>query len=81
VSATEGKSALTEWAQRQGETDDCRGPRGSKPFDQDRMEEGPRGFEGVRAVRLRSDRGGGPSRSIKIGRRGVRGVSEGVRAI
>jgi hypothetical protein len=46
---TEGESAMTEWAQRRRETDDCRGPRGfervrggpsgSEPFDQDRTGE------------------------------------------
>jgi hypothetical protein len=35
VSVTEGESVLTERDQRQGETDGCRGPRGSEPFDQD----------------------------------------------
>jgi hypothetical protein len=58
VSATEGESALTEQVQRQRTwalTGGCRGPRGSEPFDQDRMEGGlrgsevgPKGFEGVR---------------------------------
>jgi hypothetical protein len=59
VSATEGESALTERVQRQRTgalKGGCRGPRGSEPFDQDRMEGGPKGSEG------------GPSRSIKIRR-------------
>ena len=59
---TEGESALTERAQRQRETDGCRGSSGSEG-----VRAGPRGFEGVRA---------GPSRSIKIPREGVRGGSE-----
>jgi hypothetical protein len=45
VSAIEGESALTERAQHQGETDGCRGPRGSEPFDQDWTEGGQRGSE------------------------------------
>jgi hypothetical protein len=57
VSATEGESALTERVQRQRGTDGYRGPRGSEPFDQDRTEGGPRGSEGVRAVRSRSNGG------------------------
>jgi hypothetical protein len=39
----------------QGKMDGYRGPRGFEPFDRDQTGRGPRGSEGVRAVRSRSD--------------------------
>jgi hypothetical protein len=74
VSATEGESVRTEWAQRQGETDGCRGPRGSEPFDQDQTEGvrgGPMGSESFDQDRTEGVQGG-PSRLIKIGRGEIR---------
>jgi hypothetical protein len=62
VLATEGKSALTEWVQRQGEADSYRGPRGSESFDQDRTGGGggPRGSEPFDQDRMREIRPGKP---------------------
>jgi hypothetical protein len=69
VSAIEGKSALTEWVQRQRGNGRL---QGSEPFDQDRTggvrggpnhsikigrREGSEGSEGVRVVRSESDGG------------------------
>jgi hypothetical protein len=57
VSAIEGGSALIERAQRQGETNGCRGPSCSIEIGRRGVRAGPSGFERVRAVRLRLDGG------------------------
>jgi hypothetical protein len=57
-----GGSALTEWAQRQGEADGCRGPSRSIKMDGG----GPKGSKGGPMGPR------GPSRSIKIGRGKIR---------
>jgi hypothetical protein len=59
VLATEGKSALTERVQRQGEADSYRGPRGSESFDQDRT--GGGGSEPFDQDRTREIRSGKPT--------------------
>jgi hypothetical protein len=61
VSATEGESALTKRAQREGETDGCRGPRGSEPFDQDRT-------EGIRSGKQTAAGGAAPLRDGEVAR-------------